>query len=60
MSVEKNAILYYVGRILPTEKISCADQLSNTMRDLCATTFCVPCVYRHSPIAYSIVNEVHW
>ena len=60
ISVEKNEILFYTGRILPTEKISSVNRLSNIMQDLCATTFCVPLVYKHSPLAYSIVNEIHW
>ena len=34
-------------------------QLSDVMFDLSKTTFCVPLTDKHSPIAYSIVNEVH-
>ena len=34
-------------------------QLSDVMFDLSKTTFCVPITDKHSPIAYSIVNEVH-
>ena len=34
--------------------------MSSTMKDLSATTFQVPLVYKHSPLAYSLVNEVHW
>ena len=30
------------------------------MKDLTATTFCVPVLEKHSPIAYSIISEVHW
>ena len=61
ISIEKDNILYYTGRILPTENIiDVREQMSDVMKDLSATTFCVPLVYRHSPLAYSIVNDIHW
>ena len=61
ISKEQDGILYYTGRILPTEKIvDVREQMTDVMKDLSATTFCVPLVYKHSPLAYSIVNEVHW
>ena len=34
--------------------------MPDVMRDLAASTFCVPILYKHSPLAYSIVNYVHW
>ena len=34
--------------------------MSTVMKDLSSSTFCVPIMYKHSPLAYSIVNEVHW
>ena len=61
ISKEENSILYYTGRILPTEKIlDVREQMTDVMKDLSATTFCVPLIHKHSPLAYSIVNEVHW
>ena len=30
------------------------------MKDLSMSTFCIPIIDKHSPLAYSIVNEVHW
>ena len=30
------------------------------MKDLYPTTFCVPITDQHSPVAYSLVNDVHW
>ena len=30
------------------------------MQDLASTSFCVPVTDKHSPLAYSIINEVHW
>ena len=60
ISVEKDNILYYSGRILPTQQFSATVKLTDTMLDLTTTTFCVPLVMRSSAIALSIVNEVHW
>ena len=52
--------MYYSGRILSTQTISAGIELTDTMVDLTATTFCVPLVMKSSAIALSIVNEVHW
>ena len=60
ISVEKNGILYYSGRILPTQDITSIQTMTDTMRDLNSLTFCVPLVEKQSPLAYSIINEVHW
>ena len=49
-SEEKNNILFYTGRILPTEPINVTSQMSNVMKDITAVSFCVPLVYKHSPI----------
>ena len=34
--------------------------MSDVMKDLSSSTFFVPVIYKHSPLAYSIVNDVHW
>ena len=34
--------------------------MTNVMKDLQQTSFCVPLADRYSRMAYSIVNEVHW
>ena len=60
ISTEKDEILYYSGRILGTQSITCTTEMSKVMTDLCETTFCVPLVEKYSPIAASIVDEVHW
>ena len=61
ISTEAKGILYYYnGRILPTDGISAACEMTAVMKDLASTTFCVPVIYRHSPLAYSIINEIHW
>ena len=30
------------------------------MQDLASTSFYVPVIDKNSPLAYSIINEVHW
>ena len=60
ISTFNNGILYYTGRILPTNNVTSTGKFTNTMLDLSASTFFVPLVDRYSPIAYSIVNHVHW
>ena len=60
ISQEKDGILYYTGRILPHQHVTAVCDITSVMKDLSNTTFLVPIVENHSPIAYSIVNEVHW
>ena len=60
ISVSKNGILYYSGRILMTQKIDGDFNFSDAMLDLSESTFCVPLTDVHSPIAYAIVSETHW
>ena len=60
ISVEKNGILYQTGRILPTQKISNKLNLADVCLDLNMTTFFVPIVDKYSPLAYAVVNEIHW
>ena len=59
-SEEKNGILYYTGRILPTQRAGGELTMSDVSFDLVKSSFCVPILERRSPIAYSMVNEVHW
>ena len=56
---ETNGILYFTGRLLP-EEVNVVTPLSVTMKDLQLTTFCVPAIEKHSPLAYAVVNDVHW
>jgi hypothetical protein len=60
ISKESNGILYYVGRILPEDEVTIVGRATQIMKDLYSTTFCVPLTDKHSPIAYSLVNDVHW
>ena len=50
----------YTGRILPSTEVTCAGRFTKAMKDLSSTTFFVPLVDKSSPIAYSIINDVHW
>lgn len=60
VSQEIDGILYYSGRILPTDKIDIIVPMTAVMQDLHATTFCVPVLDKHSPLSYSIVMDIHW
>ncbi len=64
VSHEIDGILYYTGRILPTQKVTSEGKtdlrLCDTSFDLTKSTFCVPVVDSFSPLAYSIVDEIHW
>ena len=60
ISEEKNEILYYTGRILPTDQINAIGKVTTTMKDLSSSTFCVPIIDKNSPLAYSIIQEIHW
>ncbi|XP_066931129.1 uncharacterized protein [Clytia hemisphaerica] len=60
ISEEKDGILFYTGRILPTDQITAIGKATAIMKDLTALTFCVPIIDKNSPLAYSIVQEVHW
>ena len=60
ISYEKEGILYYTGRILPSQQINSITTMTDVMQDLSAATFCVPLIESSSPLAYSIINEIHW
>ena len=60
VSFQKEGILHYKERILATERLNATCETSTVMKDLYSNTFCVPAIYKHSPLAYSIVNDVHW
>ena len=60
ISFQKEDILYYTGWILHIQEVKSVSNATAVMSDLCTNSFCVPIIYRNSPIAYSIVNEIHW
>ena len=60
ISAEKNDILYYTGRFKALEATNPIVPLTSVMKDLSDETFVIPIVEKNSPLAYSIVNEVHW
>ena len=53
-------MLYYTGRILPNQNVTVDGRMTNVMKDLQQTSFCVAIINKRSPLAYSIVNEIHW
>ena len=57
---EKDEILLYTGRILPSDEVSVVGKYTNCMLHLCNSKFCVPVLDKYSPISYSIVNYIHW
>ena len=58
-SYEKDGIMYYTGRVSVSD-ISFHSDLTDKIIDLSKKSFVVPIVDRHSPLAYAIVNEIHW
>ena len=60
ISVEKDSILYFKGRILPSQTIQSVIPLTETMKDLTNMNFCVPLVDKFSPIGFAIANDIHW
>ncbi|XP_066917749.1 uncharacterized protein [Clytia hemisphaerica] len=60
ISTEIDGILTYTGRIMPTDEINVITPMTKVMKDLHQTTFCVPIISKHSPIAYAILSDVHW
>ena len=56
----RDNILYYTGRILPSQEFGGNLSTSDVIMDLSASTFLVPVIDSSSPLAFSIVNEVHW
>ena len=60
ISKEKNGILFYTGRILPSQKCNGKLNLSDVCIDLSMSSFFVPLVDKFSPLAYALINEIHW
>ncbi|XP_066923502.1 uncharacterized protein [Clytia hemisphaerica] len=59
ISEEKDGILFYTGRILPTDQITAIGKNRHHEGPNCVNLLCAN--YRqNSPLAYSIVQEVHW
>ncbi len=60
ISKEINGLLLYSERILPINDVTIVGKATQVMKDLTSTSFCVPLTDKHSPIAFSLVNDVHW
>ena len=60
ISNEVNDVRVYSERILPINEVTIVGKATKVMKDLTSTSFCVPLVDKHSPIAYSVVSDTHW
>ena len=60
ISLLNDSILYHTGRILLVQEIDDRSHLADACLDLNASTFCVPITDHLSPVAYVIVDDVHW
>ena len=60
MSLEKDKILYYTGRILLNQHIQHTGNPTDVILDLSSTSFLVPVIHKNSSIAYSIISDIHW
>ena len=56
---ERNGILYYRSRV-DLGNLSFVGKMTDVMIDLSSGAFEVPVVEQFSPVAFSIVNQVHW
>ena len=55
----KNGILYYKSRV-DLNNLSFVGKVTDAMIDLGSGSFEVPVVEHFSPVAFSVVNDVHW
>ncbi len=55
-SSEREGILYFSGRMLDSGRVNAMEEV---MFDLSPVSFCKPIVYRHSPVAYTFMLEMH-
>ena len=60
ITTELNGVLHFTGRILPEDNVTVLGRATEVMKDLCTTTFCVPVTEKYSPVAFSLVNDIHW
>ena len=61
-SVTIDEIRFWTGRLLPSQKFVNPElrPMSSAMIDLSSTVFCVPIVDQYSPVAWSLIHEIHW
>ena len=58
-SYERNGVLYYSSRVNPGN-LSFVGKMTDAMIDLSSGSFDVPIVDHFSPVAFSVVNQIHW
>ena len=61
-SVTMDEIRFWTGPLLPSQKFVNPElrPMSSAMIDLSSTVFCVPIVDQYSPVAWSLIHEIHW
>ena len=52
-------LIIYTGHILPSDDITIVGKATKIRKDLTSTSFCVPLTDKDSPVAYSLVNDIH-
>lgn len=60
VSIEKDGIIYHTERILKMEDTTIVGRFNQAIKDLATTSFIVPMLEKYSPVAISIINEIHW
>ena len=60
IAFHKDGILSYKGRILPKQNVKAVREMSAIMKDLSLFNFCVSVICKHSPLEYSLNNEIQW
>ena len=58
-SFEKNFVLYHSSRV-DLGNLSFVGKMTDAMIDLSSGSFEVPIVDHFSPVAFSVVNQIHW
>ena len=59
-TVKVDGVRYWTTRVLPDQQFTIGKQLQDIMLDISPTVFCVPILDQYSPIAWSVVLDVHW
>ena len=61
-SVLVGGIRFWNGRLLASQQFTSPKlhPISSAMLDLSSTSFCVPIVDQFSPVAWSMIHEIHW
>ena len=59
-TTSKDDLLIYTRRILPEDQVTIVGRYTEAMKGLSRCSSCVPVLDKDSPVAYSIVLDIHW